>query len=337
MEGLGKRVIIVGGTGLLGYHAGLEFLKRGYSVSALAIKDIDLEAWFPNDIRVFHEDVFDLSSDALETVMQGYDAMVYAMGPDDRSVPAAPASRFFQEKLVQTSAKVFAAAGRAGITRGVLLGSYFHHFHRKWPHLGLARRHPYIRARVDQEKAVLEAVRSVPGSRMETMILELPYIFGTMPGRIPLWKEVFFDRLLPMNPIFYPSGGSSMICVENVAEAIAGAVAHGEHGKRYPIGGQNIPWKEMFAIMFRAIGVERRIIHVPHWVAALAGRQMMRKEKRRSREPGLHLAYVFKDIIGKKFYLEPANSVLALNYGIGDVRASIARTAVACYPRGYKK
>ncbi|MEN8202113.1 MAG: NAD-dependent epimerase/dehydratase family protein [Bacteroidota bacterium] len=337
MEGLGKRVMIVGGTGLLGYHAGLEFLKRGYGVTALAIKDIDLDEWFPKEIPVIYADVFKLDVEALENLMRCYDTLIYAMGPDDRSVPSAPASGFFHEKLVQTSARVFEAAARAGIKRGVLLGSYFHHFHRKWPHLRLAGRHPYIKARVDQEEAVLEAVMSVPGPKMETMILELPYIFGTMPNRIPLWKEVFFDRLLHMNPIFFPSGGSSMICVENVAEAIAGAVAHGEHGIRYPIGGQNIQWKEMFAIMFRAIGVKRRIIHVPYWVAAVAGRYMMWKEKQQSREPGIHLAFVFKDIIGRKYFLEPANSALALRYGIGDVRASIARTAVACYPQGYTK
>lgn len=309
MEGLGQGVIIIGGTGLLGYHAGMEFLERGYEVTALAIRDIDLKNWFPEEIRVIHADVFCLERDELESLMKGFDAMIYAMGPDDRSVPAAPASSFFGEKLVQTSARVFEAAARAGVKRAVLLGSYFHHFHRKWPHLKLAGRHPYIRARVDQEEAVLKAVMPAAGKGMETMILELPYIFGTMPERIPLWKEVFFDRLLKMNLILYPSGGSSMICVENVAEALAVAIAYGTHGARYPIGGQNIMWKEMFTIMFRAIGVKRRIIPVPHWVAA----------------------------IGRKFYLEPANSVLAFQYGIGDVRASIARTARACFPQGYKK
>jgi nucleoside-diphosphate-sugar epimerase len=36
MEGKGKSVLIIGGTGLLGYHAGLELLRRGYEVTALA-------------------------------------------------------------------------------------------------------------------------------------------------------------------------------------------------------------------------------------------------------------------------------------------------------------
>jgi len=331
MEGQGKQVIIVGGTGLLGYHAGLEFLKRGYEVSALAIPDINLEGWFPGEIKVVHEDVFSATQERLAAWMKGHYAMVYAMGPDDRTIPVAPAAQFFQEKLVNTSARVFKAAKEAGVKRAVLLGSYFHHFHRESPHMRLAHRHPYIGARVDQEEAVLEAV----GSDMDVMILELPYIFGTMPRRVPLWKEVFFDRLLKMNPIFYPDGGSTMVCAGNVAEAIAGAVLRGEHAHRYAIGDDNLRWKEMFAIMFKAIGVQRRFIHVPHWMAAIAGWYLMFLERRRSKEPGLHLAYIFKDVISKDFFLETVHSSTILGYGSCDIREAIARTARACFPDGY--
>ena len=332
MEGQGKNVIIIGGTGFLGYHAALEFLRRGYQVTSLAIPDVNLEGWYPGEIAVVEGDVFSLTPDELRARLGGFYAMVYAVGPDDRSVPDAPARQFFKEKLVETSAGVFEAARQAGVKRAVLLGSYLSFFHREWPHLSLAQRHPYIGARVDQADAVLSA----SGSEMETMILELPYIFGTMPNRIPLWKEVFFDRLLKMNPVFYPDGGSAMICVENVAEAIAGAVAYGQHGKQYPIGDMNLRWKEMFSIMFSAIGVRRRIINVPHWVAAVAGRVMMIRERNRAKEPGLNLALIFKDIISREFYLESTHSAAVLGHGSCDVKLAIAETARACYPSGYK-
>ena len=317
---------------MLGYHAALEFLKRGYRVTALALEDVDLEGWYPKEIEVVHGDVFTMPPDQLVKLMKGHYAMVYAMGPDDRSVPDAPASLYFREKLVDTSARVFDAARRADIKRSVLLGSYFHHFHRKMPHLGLAARHPYIMARIEQEIAVLDAV----GRGMDVMILELPYIFGTMPNRVPLWKEVFFDRLLKMNPVLYPDGGSSMICATNVAEAIAGAVSKGLHAHRYAIGDQNLRWKEMFAIMFGAIGVRRRFIHVPYWMAAIAGSFMMFRERRRSREPGLNLTYIFRDVISRDFFLETAQSAALLGYGSCDVKAAIAETARACFPSGYK-
>ncbi len=333
MEGKGKNVLIIGGTGFLGYHAGLVLLDRGYKVSALALPDIKLEEWYPDQIPVIHEDIFSIGNEELAAHMAGFDMLVYAMGPDDRNAPDAPADLFFQEKLVQASANVFAVARKAGIKRAVLLGSYFCFFHRKWPHLKLDTRHPYIRARIHQAEAVMDA----SGSEMETMILELPYIFGTAPGQMPLWKEVFFERLLKMNPVFYPDGGSAMICVENVAEAIAGALEKGEAGARYPIGDLDIRWKEMFKIMFTAIGVRRMFFHVPHWMAALAGIVMMQRYRMNGKEPGLHLRRIFKDIISKDFFFESEHSAEILGYGSCDVRAAIARTAKACYPSGYSK
>lgn len=329
----GERVMIVGGTGFLGYHAALEFLKRGYQVSSLAIPDVDLEGWYPSDINILEGDVFTMSSEELKDCFRGYDAMVYAIGPDDRTTPEAPAREFFKEKMVDTSIRVFEAAGDVGVKRAVLLGSYLHYFHRELPHLNLAQHHPYIWARIEQAEAVIR----VSECRMETMILELPYIFGSMPNRIPLWKEVFFDRLLKMNPILYPDGGSTMVCVESVAEAIVGAVELGEHGKMYPVGDQNLRWKEMFSIMFTSIGIQRRFIHVPYWMAEPVGHYMMWKENRRSKEPGLHLAYVFKDILSQEFYLDSRQSAENLGYGCCDVKAAIAKTAEACYPEGYGK
>ena len=324
--------MIIGGTGFLGYYTALELLNRGYEVTSLALPDIDLEGWYPSEIRVDHGDVFTLSSPELQKHMEGYHALVYAMGPDDRSIPRAPARDFFHEKLVETSTRVFLAARQSGIKKAVLLGSYFDFFHRKCPYLKLDKRHPYIWARIEQANAVIRA----SGTEMGTMILELPYIFGNMPNRIPLWREVFFDRLLKMNPVFYPDGGSSMIRVENVAEAVAGAIVRGEGGARYPVGDQDIRWKEMFTIMFDALGLKRMFIHVPHRLAALAGMFMVWKERRSGREPGLNLAYIFKDIISREFFLESQHSAEVLGYGSGDVRKAIAETAMACYPEGYK-
>jgi nucleoside-diphosphate-sugar epimerase len=333
MEGSGKNVLIIGGTGFLGYHAGLELLKRNYRVTALAIPDVDHTEWFPGQIPVISCDVHTVDDDELNRHLEGFDCLVYAMGPDDRSVPDAPADEFYDKKLVKTSARVFAAAASTGIRRAVLLGSYFAYFHRKWPQLRLDEKHPYIRARIRQSEAVLSA----SGPEMDTMILELPYIFGTMPGRLPLWKETFLDRLLLMNPVLYPAGGSSMICVENAAEAIAGALAHGKPGARYPIGDMDIRWKEMFGIMFKAIGIRRRVVHIPHWIASLGGKVLINRYRKRGKESGLHLAHVFRDILSRNFYIDPAPSAGILRYGSGDVRASIAKTARACYPSGYKK
>lgn len=317
---------------MLGYYSALEFLKRDWEVHSLSIMDLDLEGWYPKEIKVHNADVFHMGPSELAAVFRGMDAMVYAMGPDDRLPPRAPAWEFFKDKLVETSFRIFEAARDSGVGRAVLLGSYLDYFQRLLPGLGMIKRHPYIRARAEQSDALI----GLSGQGMDVMVLELPYVFGTMPGRIPLWKDVFLDRFLKMNPVFYPDGGTAVVCVGSVGLAVVGAIEKGEAGRRYPIGDVNMRWREMFRIMFDAVGEKRRFIHIPHWVAALAGHYLMWKEGRKKREPGLHLAYVFKDMISREFFLDASHSMEELAYTPCDVQAAITRTARACYPDGYQ-
>ena len=100
-------------------------------------------------------------------LLQGQECLVFAAGVDDRVTPQKPAYPFFQQANVQACVRVLRLAKQAGIKRAVVLGSYFAHFERLWPHLKLVERHPYIRSRVEQEIAVT----SIPG--LEVMVLEL--------------------------------------------------------------------------------------------------------------------------------------------------------------------
>lgn len=43
---MGKKLLILGGTGFLGYYSTLEALKRGYEVGSLSLDDVNLEGWY---------------------------------------------------------------------------------------------------------------------------------------------------------------------------------------------------------------------------------------------------------------------------------------------------
>jgi len=62
------KIMIVGGTGFLGYHAMLVALKRGHSLNALAIDDVVLGDWYPVEVNVQFGDVFELTGEDLHTV-----------------------------------------------------------------------------------------------------------------------------------------------------------------------------------------------------------------------------------------------------------------------------
>ncbi len=324
------KIIIVGGTGFLGYHSILEALKRGHEVSSISIPDIELGDWFPKDVTVKYENIFEMTFEELVQLFKGYDGMVYAVGPDDRITPKAPAYKFFHDRLVIACTRVIEAAREAGIQRCTVLNSYFSYFDRIWPDKKLTERHSYIKCRVEQAASVIEA----GGETMAVMVMELPYIFGTMPERIPLWKDALFDRVMGMKVVFFPRGGTNMIAVENVAEAIIGALEHGQPGMRYPIGDENMSYKDMLRIVLDTMGLKKRlIITLPTSLATIIGKWMKRREKKRGFESGLDLEYVFKDILSNELYFDPTSSVEELGYKQGGIRQAIEATVKVLYPR----
>lgn len=318
---------ILGGTGFIGYHSALEFLKRGHSVTTLSLPDIELGSWFPDEIQVKYRDVFEMDFDELIGLFIDFDCLVYALGPDDRFTPDPPAYKYFHEYLVEKCGRIVSAARLAGVKRCVVLNSYFAYFDRKFPEYNLSEHHPYIKCRVEQAERVI----SEGMGKMDVMVLELPYIFGTMPGREPLWKDVLRKMRADGKIILYPKGGSSMISVEHVAEAIAGAAEQGKNGKRYTIGDSNLTWVEMLKIMTEAMGKGRKIIiTIPCFPASVNGILHKMKDRRAGRESGLDYYHLFKDILCRNFFYDPSESALELGYGRGGIRESIKKTIRAC-------
>jgi len=326
------KIMIVGGTGFLGYHSLLVALKRGYEVNALAIDDVELGDWYPKEVNVEFGDVFELSEKNLTDRFVGYDSLIYAVGPDDRITPPAPAYEFFYTRLVEAVEKVATSARKAGVKKMVVLNSYFAYFDRIWPEKKLSEHHPYIRCRVEQAQKVIAAGKE----EMDVIILELPYIFGSMPNRIPLWKDVLLDRFAKGKTIFFPKGGTNMITVEHVAEAIIGALEHGEHGARYTVGDENHTFNEMLEMMMSAIGENKKIINIPRFMAILAGIMIEKDMKKKGLEGGLEAEFLMRDIITNNLYFDPSDAVKKLGYGRGGIKEAIVKTMKACYPEKFK-
>jgi dihydroflavonol-4-reductase len=326
------KIMIAGGTGFLGYHALLVALKRGYSVNALAIDDVELGDWYPREVNVQYGDVFELTEEDLQGRFAGYDAMVYAVGPDDRITPPAPAYEFFHTRLVDACEKVAIAARKAGVKKCVILNSYFAYFDRIWPEKELSKHHPYIRCRVEQAERIIAAGED----KMAVMILELPYIFGSMPNRIPLWKEVLLDRFAKGNIIFFPKGGTNMITAVHVGEAIIGALEHGEHGERYTVGDENHSYNEMLQMMMSAIGERKKIVNIPRFLAVLAGSMIDKGWKKKGLEGGLDGKYLMRDIITHDLYYDASGTAEKLRYERGGLNEAIVATMKACYPEKFK-
>ena len=327
------KVMIVGGTGFIGYHSALEFLKNGHKVTSLSLDDIDLTDWYPKEVDVHYGDVFKMSEDDFIDLFTGHDALVYAVGPDDRFTPPAPAYEFFFERLVTHPSRLASAAQKAGVKKFVVANSYFAYYHRLHPEKKLTEKHPYIRCRVEQAQALIDA----GDSGMNVCVLELPYIFGAMPQRVPLWKDVLLDMLISMSTVYYPQGGSTMISVENVAGAVYGAVMNGRHGARYPVGDVNMNWNSMLEIMLSAMGTPKKIVNVPCLLVTLYGVKHKREYSRQGKEMGLNPVKLMRDIQCQHLYYDADElSRKELGYSGGGVEAAIRKTIKRCLEE-YKK
>jgi nucleoside-diphosphate-sugar epimerase len=166
---------------------------------------------------------------------------------------------------------------------------------------------------------------------MATMILELPYIFGTMPERTPIWKDIFLARLQAMKgALYFFKGGSVMMTVEQVAECIVGAIEQGEAGKRYPCGDENVDWDTWLTWIKEAASINKKIIHIPAFLGTLYGASLQREEKKQGKEGGLNYKYLFKDIQCNYLYYENFDTCQELGMSRGGVKESVIKTIQAC-------
>ena len=333
---MSKKLLILGGTGFLGYYTALLALKKGYEVGSISLNDINLEGWYPKEIKTQFTDLFETSEDDLVEMMRGYDYMIYSVGPDDRETPQAPAYDYFHRRLVIECAKCFRAAERAGIKKAACFNSYFAYFARRNPELKLEEKHPYVRCRVEQAKLLLEQKQN-----MEVVILEFPYIFGVMPERMPIWKGVFLDRYAyGKKSIFFPKGKTTMTAVEHIAESAIGAIEYGKDGERYPVGDENQSFDFMLNTMTGAVLPKpRKIIHPAKWMCAMGGQMVANQEKKHGGEPGLNLKLVMKEIMCSDTASCVEPEVLdrvceELHISRGGLKESIEATMHRCYPGG---
>lgn len=313
--------LVIGGTGLLGYHAVTELCRRGHPVSVLAL-DMPVAGFLPEGVNVVLADLDACTDDEVRALLAGCEAIVFAIGKDDRAVPPRPAYEFFYRANVEPAVRVVRLARDAGVSRAVICSSMFAYFDRIWPDLQLARHHPYVRVRREQQAAVLAAA----GDDLAVTILEISYVFGSVPGRQPLWDPmVRFAR--SRLPLLGAHGGTNAVAVQHVGEAIAGGIARGFHGPAL-VGDENLSWNDLMERLAAALGRPRRAHPLPDSVVRTALRPVHWWYRSQGLEHGLFLPELARAMT-RGFYFDPAPYRAALGYGSGGLDAAITDTVQA--------
>jgi nucleoside-diphosphate-sugar epimerase len=320
-------VVMIGGTGFLGYFTCRDLVARGHEVLALGL-GAPAEGTMPDGIHCKSCNVETCSNEDLAEVLAGTDAVIFAAGADGRFSDRAPAIDGFRRHNVTPLRRLIPAMKTAGSTKRVIFGSYYTSIARERPDLVDLTRNPYPLSRQEQMDVAFELC----GDDIAVDVLELPYIFGGAPGRGTLWGFTI-DKISALGPISVPAGGTACVTADQVGAAAVGAVERSGPHAAWPIGGENLTYRAIYSLFAEALGVS------PDFVAAdpAADRAAAEAQRRRLAEAQTETGYDPVDVARwqeEELFLDPAPAMGALRYETDDIARAIRDTVAATRAHG---
>jgi nucleoside-diphosphate-sugar epimerase len=317
------KVFMIGGTGLLGCEAATTLIKRGHQVTTVALPPLPEGAPIPEEMEIIFGDINKKSDEEIEAMLQGADVFIFAAGVDERVEFHPPVLEQYHKYNIAPLERIFPLCKKVGVKRAVVLGSYFSYLNKIRPEMKLTERNPYMKSRMQQEKVCEDAA----DENFSTCVLELPYIFGTQPGRKPVWT-VLIEQIQGMDKLpftMYPKGGTAMLTCRQVGQVIAGAAENklGKTGfEAIPIGMYNMTWPEFLDIVFAARGMAgRKIVTVAPWMMRLGMGKIVKDYKARNIESGMDPMQL-PDIMDYNLFIDK-KYCLELGVEEDDIKAAI--------------
>lgn len=321
---------MIGGTGLLGCEAAIQLIKKGHKVTSVALPPLPQGAPIPEEMDIIFGDINKRSDEEIMELLKGNDVFIFAAGVDERVEFPAPVMDAYKKFNIAPLQRMLPLCKKAGIKRAVVLGSYFSYLAKQKPEMQCAQKNPYIKSRLMQE----DAVAAECDENFSACVLELPYIFGTQPGRKPVWtiliEQIAFMDKWPFT--MYPKGGTAMLTCRQVGEVIAGAAEREKPGfEAIPIGMYNMKWDKFLGIVYDARGMHgRKIVGCAPWMMKMGMGKIVKEYAEKGIESGIdpyHLPYIMDyDLFINPDYAKELGATPAdINAAIDDsIKISVA-------------
>ncbi|KAI8665424.1 hypothetical protein LRP88_04072 [Fusarium phalaenopsidis] len=247
------KILVVGGTGMIGGHAALHLRSLGHDVAIAGrhhppsgIPDLAQLEFVKGDFTAGDFGIDQLSK---------FEAVVFSAGSDIRHVPEnTDADQHYLHVngiLIPDFARL---AKSAGVRHFIHVGSFYYHVAPE-----LVDSVPYVRSR----KLAADGVVAQASPTFYACSLDAPFVVGTVPGmKVPMFDAYirYAKGELPIPPSA-PPGGTNFISAQSLSEAIAGALANGPSvsGKAIVVGDENLTFAAYFELFFKAVGKETQL------------------------------------------------------------------------------
>jgi dihydroflavonol-4-reductase len=256
------KVLVTGATGFLGGWLVRRLLEEGHDVRIIKRPKSSLEELEGLKLDIQPGDVTDLAS--LTQACRGVDTVFHLAG----LIAYTRSQRAAMEKVnVEGTANVLKACSENGVRKLIHLSSVVAigaSFDGKKPldeespfnihHLDLG----YFETKYQAEQLVKAAVND---GKVDAVMINPSTIYG--PADAKKGSRGVQLKVAKGKFPFYPSGGVSVVAVEDVIDAIIAAWDKGRKGERYIVSGENLLIKDVFDLIAREAGVKPPSIALP--------------------------------------------------------------------------
>ncbi len=236
-----RKLLVLGGTGFIGYHIVNALLADQCDVTVLCRNTDTAEHLFGGRVTAISADIHELHSADYVSLLANMDGVVFAAGVDERSEIQGEVDDFYYRNNIWPCEQLFSAIPLTGVKHAVLLNSIFAWLDAQHPQLELAKNHPYIRSRVLQNNVSHEAVKN---SQCILTTLQVPWIFGSSPHRASQWQGLV-NYVRGAVPVQCIRGSVNVMSVQTLAQAVCGALQYPVSSSTLPVGDMNLTHVEL--------------------------------------------------------------------------------------------
>lgn len=252
-----RNILVIGGTGFIGYHIVNALLTEGSKVTVLCRNADRVDALFDGRVKTIANNIHQLNTADYVPMLKPFDGVVFAAGVDERSKIEGDADSFFYRNNIWPCEQLFDAIPQTGVHHAVLLNSIFAWLDARHPELGLTTHHPYIRSRVEQNRVAQDAVRN---THCVLTTLQVPWIFGRSPHLQSQWNGLV-NYVRGAVPVHCIHGSVNVMSVKTLAQAVCGALHYPQHSSALPVGDKNLSHAELMQHIAECAGREDVHIH----------------------------------------------------------------------------
>lgn len=270
------KVLLLGGSGLLGHHVLRLLLQTGHEVSALLRRQSAIH--LPQDFMARHAAHYReyigslLDYDALRSAAEGCDAIINCAGVTDMSLlryeDYLPVNRDLCTLLLRLmNESGISRLVHIGTANTIGYGSVDHPANEDAPMMQPFASSLYARSKQEGERALFDEVQRHPD--WHVVVLCPGFMVGDYDVKPSSGQLLLTAYRKPLMAV--PRGGKSFVAASDVAVATVNALTLGTSGQQYLLTGENMSLADFYRLQASVCGYKQRIVLLPTWLVLMAG------------------------------------------------------------------